>query len=63
MGEGKPLVGVVRTITCTLISSSAKPCIDALPIPAATNEMGWFEVALRKLVDAYRGIDLFRMVS
>jgi hypothetical protein len=62
-GEGKPLVGVVRTITCTLISSCAKPCIDALPIPAATNEMGRFEVTLRNLVDAYHGIDLFRMVS
>jgi hypothetical protein len=62
-GEGKPLVGVVRTITCTLISSCAKPCIDALPIPAATNEMGQFEVTLHNLVDAYRGIDLFRMVS
>jgi hypothetical protein len=62
-GEGKPLVGVVRTITCTLISRRAKPCIDALPIPAATHEMGRFEVTLRDLADAYRGIDLFRMVS
>jgi hypothetical protein len=62
-GEGKPLVGVVRTMTCTLISSRAKPCIDALPIPAATNEMGRFEANLRSLVEAYRGIDLFRLVS
>jgi hypothetical protein len=62
-GERAHLVGVVRTTTCTLISSRAKPCIDALPIPAATNEMGQFEVHLRSLVDAYRGIDLFRMVS
>lgn len=62
-GEGGRLVGLVRTITCTLISSRAKPCIDALPVPAATNEMGQFEENLRSLVDAYRGIDLFRMVS
>ena len=62
-GEGAHLVGVVRTMTCTLISSRAKPCIDAIPIPAATNEMGQFEMSLRSLVDAYLGIDLFRMVT
>jgi hypothetical protein len=61
--EDARLVGVVRTITCTLISSRAKPCIDALPVLAATNEMGQFEASLRGLVDAYRGIDLFRMIS
>jgi DDE_Tnp_1-associated/Transposase DDE domain len=61
--EGTSLIGVVRTMTCTLISSRAKPCIDAIPIPAATNEMGQFERSLRSLVHAYNGIDLFRMVS
>lgn len=60
---GTHLVGVVRTMTCTLISSRAKPCVDAIPIPAVTNEMGQFERSLRGLVHAYRGIDLFRMVS
>ncbi len=39
-GQGAPLVGVVRTITATLISSSARPCIDVMPIPARTNEAG-----------------------
>jgi DDE_Tnp_1-associated/Transposase DDE domain len=57
------LIGVVRTTTCTLISSRAMPCIDAIPIPAATNEMGQFEVSVRGLAQAYRGIDLFRMIS
>jgi hypothetical protein len=57
-GDGAHLVGVVRTVTCTLVSSRAKPCIDALPIPAATNEMGRFESCLRSLLHAYRGIDL-----
>lgn len=57
------LIGVVRTTTCTLISSRAMPCIDAIPIPAATNEMGQFEASLRSLVHAYDGIDLFRMIS
>lgn len=57
------LIGVVRTTTCTLISSRAMPCIDAIPIPAATNEMGQFEASVRSLAKAYDGIDLFRMIS
>jgi Transposase DDE domain len=57
------LVGVVRTMTCTLISSRAMPCIDAIPIPADTNEMGQFEDSVRSLAQAYDGIDLFRMIS
>ena len=61
--QGEGLVGVVRTMTCTLISSPAMPCIDAIPIPAATNEMGHFEATVRSLVQAYNGIDLFRMIS
>lgn len=60
--EGGP-IGVVRTTTCTLISSPAMPCIDAIPIPAATNEMGQFEASVRSLVNAYDGIDLFRMIT
>ena len=61
--EDGRLIGVVRTTTCTLISSRAKPCIDVLPIPAATNEMGQFETSLRRLVRAYDGIQLFDMIS
>jgi hypothetical protein len=61
--DGALLVGVVRTMTCTLISSRAMPCVDVLSIPAATNEMGQFEANVRRLADAYRGIDLFRMVT
>jgi hypothetical protein len=57
------LVGVVRTTTCTLISSRAMPCIDAIPIPAATNEMGQFEASVRSLAKAYDGIELFKMIS
>jgi DDE_Tnp_1-associated/Transposase DDE domain len=61
-GDGG-LIGVVRTTTCTLISSRAMPCIDAIPIPAATNEMGHFEASVRSLAQAYASIDLFRMIS
>jgi hypothetical protein len=62
-GQGAPLVGVVRTITATLISSSARPCIDVMPIPARTNEMGAFRAALKHLTDAYGSLDLFRVVT
>jgi hypothetical protein len=54
--------GVVRTVTATLVSSPGCPCIDAFPIPAATNEMGTFLPALTELVETYKGIDLFRVV-
>lgn len=55
--------GLVRTVTCSLVSSRGKPCIDAIPIPASTNEMGHFELALAVLVAAYTPLSLFKMVS
>jgi hypothetical protein len=54
---------VLRTLTCTLVSAAAKPCIDAIPIPASTNEMGHFATALREVVRAYGRLGLFRLVS
>lgn len=54
--------GMVRTITACLVSAPGRPCLDAYPIPAATNEMGTFMPALRALVTAYAGLDLFRVV-
>ena len=54
--------GVVRTITATLVSSPGCPCIDAFPIPPATNEMGTYLDALRALLSSYASIDLFRVV-
>lgn len=62
-GETGPLTGVVRTLTATLTSSPARPCIDVATVPASTNEMGAFEAALRGLVAAYDGTNLFRLVS
>ena len=61
--EGEPLLGLVRTITTTLTSSPARPCINVTPLPASTNEMGWFQSALALLMDAYGHLDLFRMVT
>jgi hypothetical protein len=36
--------GLVRTVTCSLVSAAGRPCIDAIPIPADTNEVGHFDV-------------------
>ena len=62
-GEDQPLIGIVRTVTGTLTSSAAKPIIDVTPIQAHTNEMGVFELALDSLCKAYRGLDLFQLVT
>lgn len=45
--------GMVRTVTCSLVSAPGRPCIDAIPIPAATNEVGHFQTAFRSLVATY----------
>jgi hypothetical protein len=58
--DGLPF-GVVRTITSTLVSTPARPCIDAHPIPADTNEMGAFRAALLALLSAY-GRSMFQVV-
>ncbi len=55
-----PPYAIVRTITSALISTPARPCLDAHPIPADTNEMGVFPAAFDALVKAY-GTSLFRV--
>ena len=60
--EGR-MVGVLRTTTAALVSSRAKVCLDASPIPAATNEMGHFATALDELCAAYGSLGLFRLVT
>jgi hypothetical protein len=45
--------GIVRTVTCSLVSADGRPCIDAIPIPAETNEMGHFQVAFSSLLETY----------
>lgn len=61
--SGRGAHGLIRTQTCALVSARAKVCIDAVPIPSATNEMGNFEPTVRGLVDAYGSIHLFKMVT
>jgi len=61
--SGRGAHGLIRTQTCALVSAQTKVCIDAVPIPSATNEMGNFEPTVRGLADAYGSINLFEMVS
>jgi predicted transposase YbfD/YdcC len=56
-------LSIVRTVTCTLVSSAAKVCVDVIPIPAETNEMGRFEYTLRELLRIYGNTSLFQVVS
>jgi hypothetical protein len=57
------LIGLLRTMTCSLVTTAAQPCIDAITIPASTNEMGHFRCCVDLLLAAYGSIDLFRMVA
>jgi hypothetical protein len=61
--EGASAVGLLRTVTCTLISAASRPCIEMVPVPAETNEMGQFRAALEVLQNAYGGTGMFRMVT
>jgi hypothetical protein len=57
------LVGMLRTMTCSLVTTAAQPCIDAFPIPAQTNEMGVFSSCVDSLVRTYGSIDLLTAVA
>ncbi len=37
-GQATPF-GLVRTVTRSLVSAAGRPCIDAISIPAGTNEV------------------------
>ena len=53
--------GLVRTMTAALVSAPGRPCVDAIPIPADTNEVGYFQAAFKGLVETYGS--LFDLVS
>jgi hypothetical protein len=52
---GEPY-GLVRTVTAALVSASGRPCIDVVPIPASTNEMGHFQTAFASVLETYGGL-------
>ncbi|HSW34376.1 MAG TPA: ISAs1 family transposase, partial [Steroidobacteraceae bacterium] len=53
--------GLARTMTAALVSAQGRPCIDAIPIPASTNEAGHFQAAFSSLVETHGS--LFDLVS
>jgi hypothetical protein len=53
--------GLMRTVTCALVSAPGRPCIDVVPIPAATNEVGHFQAAFQQLLTSHG--ELFRLVT
>ncbi len=61
-GSATGASGLVRTFTCSLLSSLVPVCLDAGPIPPNTNEDGYFAGVLDRLVGLYRAIDLFRLI-
>ncbi len=54
-GQAVPF-GLVRTVSCTLVSARGRPCIDAIPIPAGTNEVAWFRTVFQSQLETYGGL-------
>jgi predicted transposase YbfD/YdcC len=61
--EGQAPHWLYRVVNATLISSAAAVCIDQMPIPAATNDMGVFPAFLAGLVRTYGRANLFDLIS
>lgn len=59
--EKNHVYGLARTITVSLVSALAKPCIDVLAVPSVTNEMGFFADAFASVCDTYS--KLFTLVT
>jgi predicted transposase YbfD/YdcC len=60
-GSGRP-IGMMRTLTCALVSSVSKVVIDAVPF-ATTAEAVAFKEAFLSLIRAYGKSNLFRLVT
>lgn len=58
--EGEETHGLVRTITCSLVTAVGRPVLGATPIPGDTNEKGCFEEAFASMVGTFG--PLFAMV-
>lgn len=48
--DGFGACGLVRTITCTLVSCAARALLEVVPMGAKGNEVGFFETAYRQLL-------------
>lgn len=54
---------LVRVLRAVLVTAPTKPCIDQVPIPAKTNDMGAFPSLWEGVLAAYGRSDLFEVVS
>ena len=61
--EGQVPYWLFRVVNATLISAAAAVCIDQVPIPAATNDMGVFAAFYAALTHTYGRAGLFELVS
>jgi hypothetical protein len=61
--QGQEPYWLYRVVNATLISSSAAVCIDQMPIPAATNDMGAFSAFYANLKRIYGRAGLFELLS
>jgi predicted transposase YbfD/YdcC len=59
--EDGQAIGLLRTVTSSLVSSSGAPCLDAYPVPGNTNETGVFQEAFAELVAAHGS--RFRLIT
>jgi hypothetical protein len=54
---------LARVLRAVLTSAAARPCLDQAWVPATTNETGAFPDFWKALMAAYRGLDLFEVVT
>lgn len=61
--EGQAPHWLYRVVNATLISSAAAVCIDQMPIPADTNDMGVFPAFFAGLIGTYGRASLFDLIT
>lgn len=61
--EGQAPHWLYRVVNATMISSAAAVCIDQMPIPADTNDMGVFPAFLAGLLGTYGRANLFDLIT
>ena len=61
--ENQPPHWLHRVVNATLISSAAALCIDQIPIPAKTNDMGIFPKFWKGLMSVYGRANLFDVAT
>jgi hypothetical protein len=62
VGSDRCARGMLRTMTCMLLSSQVPACIHVESIPPETNEDGLFQALVDRLLERYGEMDLFRMM-